>query len=209
MTLYPVFLKLEHHKVLIVGGGEIAEQKLEGVLRSGTEVTVIAPHVTHRIASWVAQGRIRHIAQEYESGMADGYFLVIAATDSAKVNHQVYDEGKSAGALCNAVDDPPYCDFYASALVSRGDFQIAISTAGHSPALAQRVRKKLEVEYGPEYESWITWLGRMRTALRGVLPRTERRRELLHLLAMLRPAGSEYHQIRKGDQHGSVAANRT
>ena len=121
----------------------------------------------------------------------------------------MYDEGKRAGALCNAVDDPPYCDFYASALVSRGDFQIAISTAGHSPALAQRVRKKLEVEYGPEYESWIAWLGRMRTALRGVLPRTERRRELFHLLAMLRPAGSEYHQSPTGDQHGSVAANRT
>ena len=209
MTLYPVFLKLEHQKVLIVGGGEIAEQKLEGVLRSASDVTVIAPKVNDRITSWVNEGRIRHIQQEYESGMAQGYFLVIAATDSAEVNHQVYEEGKCAGALCNAVDDPPYCDFYASALVSRGDFQIAISTAGHSPALAQRVRKKLEVEYGPEYESWITWLGHMRSALRSVLPRTERRKELLHLLAMLRPAGSEHHQIPTGDQHGSLATDRT
>ena len=209
MTLYPVFLKLEHHKVLIVGGGEIAEQKLEGVLRSATDVTVIAPQVNHRIVRWATEGRIRHIAHEYESGMANGYFLVIAATDSAEVNHQVYEEARQAGALCNAVDDPPYCDFYASALVSRGDFQIAISTAGHSPALAQRVRKKLELEYGPEYETWIAWLGRMRTALRGVLPRSERRRELLHLLAMLRPAGSEYHQMPTGDQHGPFTADRT
>ena len=209
MTLYPVFLKLEHHKVLIVGGGAIAEQKLEGVLRSATDVTVIAPHLNHRIARWATEGRIRHVAQEYQSGMAQGYFLVIAATDSAEVNHQVYLEAKQAGALCNAVDDPPYCDFYASALVSRGDFQIAISTAGHSPALAQRVRKKLEIEYGPEYEDWITWLGRMRSALRSVLPRTERRRELLHLLAMLRPAGSRQHQIYSGDHHGPFAADRT
>ena len=111
--------------------------------------------------------------------------------------------------MCNAVDDPPYCDFYASALVSRGDFQIAISTAGHSPALAQRVRKKLEVEYGPEYESWINWLGRMRTALRGVLPRTERRKELLHLLAQLRPAGSNHHLIPGGHQDGPFATDRT
>src|SRR5579859_3677706 len=124
MTLYPVFLKLEHRKVLIVGGGAIAEQKLEGVLRSATDVTVIAPQVNERIASWAAEGRIRHIQQEYQPGMAEGYFLVIAATDSAQVNHQVYDEAKQAGALCNAVDDPPYCDFYASAMVSRGDFQI-------------------------------------------------------------------------------------
>lgn len=209
MTLYPVFLKLEHQKVLIVGGGNIAEQKLEGVLRSATDVTVIAPHLNDRIANWATEGRIRHIAHEYQSGMAQGYFLVIAATDSPAINHQVYDEGKRSGALCNAVDDPPYCDFYASALVSRGDFQIAISTAGHSPALAERVRKKLEAEYGPEYESWITWLGRMRTALRGVLPRTERRKELLHLLAMLRPAGSRQHPIYSGDQHGPFAADRT
>jgi precorrin-2 dehydrogenase / sirohydrochlorin ferrochelatase len=209
MTLYPVFLKLEHHKVLIVGGGAIAEQKLEGVLRSATDVTVIAPHLNDRIARWATEGRIRHVAQEYESGMAQEYFLVIAASDSAEVNHQVYVEAKQAGALCNAVDDPPYCDFYASALVSRGDFQIAISTAGHSPALAQRVRKKLEIEYGPEYEDWITWLGRMRSALRSVLPPTERRRELLHLLAMLRPAGSRQHQIYSGDQHGPFAADRT
>ncbi len=209
MTLYPVFLKLEHHKVLIVGGGTIAEQKLEGVLRSAKDVTVIAPQINKRIAAWAAEGRIHHIPKEYEAGMAGGYFLVIAATDSAEVNHQVYEDGKRAGALCNAVDDPPYCDFYASALVSRGDFQIAISTAGHSPALAQSVRKKLEAEYGPEYESWITWLGRMRTALRSVLPRTERRKELLHLLALLRPAGSAHHPISIGEQHGQLATDRT
>jgi precorrin-2 dehydrogenase / sirohydrochlorin ferrochelatase len=165
---------------------------------------VIAPHLNDRIARWAAEGRIRHIQQEYASGMAQGYFLVIAATDSAKVNHQVYDEGKRAGALCNAVDDPPYCDFYAPALVSRGDFQIAISTAGHSPALAQSVRKKLEVEYGPEYENWITWLGRMRTVLRSVLPRTERRKELLHLLALLRPAGTENHPNSTGDRQWTI-----
>jgi precorrin-2 dehydrogenase/sirohydrochlorin ferrochelatase len=209
MTLYPVFLKLEHHKVLVVGGGNIAEQKLEGLLRSAADITVIAPTLNARIAQWQTEGRIHHIPQEYQSEMAQGYFLVIAATDSPAINHQVYDEGKRSGALCNAVDDPPYCDFYASALVSRGDFQIAISTAGHSPALAQRVRKKLELEYGPEYEDWITWLGRMRTAFRSVLPRTERRKELLHLLAMLRPAGRRQHQTYSGDQHGPFAADRT
>lgn len=188
MALYPVFLKLEGRKVLIVGGGTVAEQKIEGVLRSATDVTVIAPELTPRIAEWKQQGLVKHIPQEFGRGMAQGYFLVIAATDSAEVNHAVYTEAKSAGALCNAVDDTPYCDFYAPALVSRGEFQIAISTGGNSPALAQRVRKKLALEYGAEYESWNGWLGRMRTAFRSVLPPGERRKELLHLLALTEPA---------------------
>ena len=203
MALYPIFLKLEGQKVLIVGGGQIAEQKVEGVLRSATDVTVIAPAVTERIAEWAEEGRVKHVAKEYRAGMAEGYFLVIAATDSAAVNHAVYAEGKASGALCNAVDDIPYCDFYAPALVSRGDFQIAISTGGNSPALAQRVRKKLEKEAGPEYESWTAWLGRMRSALRSVLPPTERRKELLHLLALSRPQPCER---LTGGKHGRSGA---
>jgi len=187
MSLYPIFLKLEGHRVLIVGGGLIAEQKIEGILRSATDVTVIAPHTTPRIQLWAEQGRLKHVAEEYQPGMAQGYFLVIAATDSDPVNRAVYDEARAAGALANAVDDPGYCDFYAAALVHRGEFQIAISTGGHSPALSQQVRKKLEQEYGPEYESWTAWLGRMRDLIRKTLPRTESRKELLHLLPLCKP----------------------
>lgn len=187
MALYPIFLKLEGRKVLIVGGGAVAEQKIEGVLRSATDVTVIAPEVTPHIRQWAEEGRLIHIPQEFKHGMACGYFLVIAATDSAAVNHAVYTEARAAGALCNAVDDTPYCDFYAPALVSRGEFQIAISTGGNSPALAQRVRKHLETQYGLEYASWTAWLGRMRSMLRSALPAGERRKELLHLLALSQP----------------------
>jgi precorrin-2 dehydrogenase / sirohydrochlorin ferrochelatase len=204
MALYPIFLKLEGHSVLIVGGGAVAEQKIEGVLRSATDVTVIAPEVTARIRAWAREGRVKHWAQHYGSGMARGYVLVIAATDSPAVNHAVYAEAKAAGALCNAVDDIPYCDFYAPALVTRGDFQIAISTGGNSPALAQRVRKKLETEFGPEYEGWTRWLGRMRSALRNLLPPTERRKELLHLLAHLRP--QEAGESLTGGEHGRFGA---
>jgi precorrin-2 dehydrogenase/sirohydrochlorin ferrochelatase len=187
MALYPIFLKLEGHRVLIVGGGPIAEQKIEGVLRSATDVTVVAPHITPRIQLWVDERRLKYVAAEYHAGMARGYFLVIAATDSEPVNRAVYAEARAAGALANAVDDPGYCDFYAPAVVSRGEFQIAISTGGNSPVLAQQVRKRLEQEYGPEFESWTAWLGRMREAFRQVLPRSDRRKELLHLLALCRP----------------------
>jgi precorrin-2 dehydrogenase/sirohydrochlorin ferrochelatase len=113
------------------------------------------------------------------------------------VNRAVYQEARESGALANAVDDPGYCDFYAPAVVSRGDFQIAISTGGNSPALAQKVRKSLEQEFGPEYESWAAWLGRMRDAIRSTLPRSENRKELLHLLALCRPAKFSPQSIRR------------
>lgn len=190
MALYPIFLKLEGRKVLIVGGGKVAEEKVYAVLRSATDVTVVAPKVSQQIQAWADRGLLRHIAGEYRAGMAREYFLVIACTDSEKVNRDIYKEAQEAGVLCNAVDDPGFCDFYAPAVVSRGEFQIAISTGGKSPALAQHVRKKLEQEFGPEYESWVGWLGRMREGIIRVLPRSQKRTELLHFLAQSKPSSS-------------------
>src|SRR5260370_25072193 len=187
MPLYPIFLKLEGRKVLIVGGGAVAEQKVEGVLRSATDLTVISPLVTPRIARWVTDERLKHIATEYRAGMAQGSFLEIACTESETINRAVYEEASRCGAIVNAVDDPEYCNFYAPAVVSRGDFQIAISTGGASPALAQRVRKELEHQYGAEYGPWTSWLGRTRAALRETLPRNEGRKQLIRMLAQGQP----------------------
>ena len=203
MSLYPIFLKLEGHKVLIVGGGLVAEQKIEAVLRSATDVTVVSPQITPRIRMWAHQGRIKYQGVEFRSGLTRGYFLVISCTDSEEINLAVYQEARENGALANAVDDPRYCDFYAPAVVSRGDFQIAISTGGNSPALSQHVRKQLEENFGPEYESWTAWLGRMRDVMRKVLPRTERRKELLMLLALCKPVKSS-NQFIHGGNHGPL-----
>src|SRR5579864_6534993 len=203
MSLYPIFLKLESHKVLIVGGGAIAEQKIEAVLRSATDVTVLSPEISPLIQRWCNERRLKHLAKEFHPGITKGYFLVIACTDSEPVNRAVYQEAREFGALANAVDDPGYCDFYAPAVVSRGDFQIAISTGGNSPALSQHVRKQLEETYGPEYESWTAWLGRMRDLMRNVLPRTERRKELLMLLALCQP-GKFSNQSIRGGPHGPL-----
>jgi precorrin-2 dehydrogenase/sirohydrochlorin ferrochelatase len=124
----------------------------------------------------------------------------------------VYQEAREFGALANAVDDPGYCDFYAPALVSRVAFQIAISTGGNSPALSQHVRKQLEEDFGPEYDSWTAWLGRMRDVIRKVLPRTERRKELLMLLALCKPVKFSNQSIHGGN-HGPLekvrAGNQT
>jgi precorrin-2 dehydrogenase/sirohydrochlorin ferrochelatase len=191
MALYPIFLKLEGRRIVIVGGGKVAEEKIYAVLRSASDVTVVAPTVTDRIRHWSEMGLLRHVAENYRPGLARDYFLVIACTDSQDVNRKIYAEAQQAGVLCNAVDDPGHCDFYAPAVVHRGDFQIAISTGGNSPALAQHVRKRLELEFGPEYESWIGWLGRMREGLMKTLPRSQTRTELLHLLAETRPRPRE------------------
>lgn len=207
MALYPIFLKLEGRKVLIVGGGKVAEEKIYAVLRSATNVTVVAPKVSQQIQAWADRGLLRHIAGEYRAGMAREYFLVIACTDSEKVNRDIYKEAQEAGVLCNAVDDPGFCDFYAPAVVSRGEFQIAISTGGKSPALAQHVRKRLEQEFGPEYESWVGWLGRMREGIIRVLPRSQKRTELLHMLAQSKPKSSGDPVIGKQNLGTDVTSN--
>jgi len=206
MALYPIFLKLEDRKVLIVGGGKVAAEKVEAVLRSATDVTVVAPKVMDRIGLWAQEQRLKHVATEYSRGMAQGYFLVIAATDSDSVNHAVYEDGKRCGALVNAVDDPANCDFYAPAVVNRGDFQIAISTGGNSPALAQHVRQELEKKYGPEYGPWTAWLGRMRALLVKTLPSGENRRQLLHLLAFSTPGETPHRDLKNGGKHGPLEA---
>ena len=208
MSLYPIFLKLEGHKVLIVGGGAVAEQKIEGVLRSATDVTVIAPLVTDRIARWASEGRLKYVATEFRAGMARGYFLVIACTDSDTVNRSVYEEASASGAIVNAVDDPEYCDFYAPALVKRGDFQIAISTGGASPALAQRVRRELEEKFGAEYGPWTSSLGRTRTALREVLPPGEGRKQLIRMLALGQPHANANDCEREGEDDGRCKTHR-
>jgi precorrin-2 dehydrogenase/sirohydrochlorin ferrochelatase len=212
MSLYPIFLKLEGHKVLIVGGGPIAEQKIEAVLRSARDVTVVSRQITPRIRLWAHQGRIRFHAVDFRPGMTQGYFLVISCTDSEETNRAVYQEARENGALANAVDDPSYCDFYAPAVVSRGEFQIAISTGGNSPALSQHVRKQLEENFGTEYESWTAWLGRMRDMMHTVLPKTERRKELLMLLAQCKPVKLLNKSIHGGN-HGPLeeirAGNQT
>jgi precorrin-2 dehydrogenase/sirohydrochlorin ferrochelatase len=144
----------------------------------------------------------------FRPGMTRGCFLVIAATDSEETNRAVYQEARESGALANAVDDPGHCDFYAPAVVSRGDFQIAISTGGNSPALSQQVRKQLEQDFGPEYETWTAWLGRIREMMRKVLPRSDRRKELLMLLALCKPKRLSKQNQTLGGNHGPFEKSR-
>lgn len=164
-SLFPMFVKLAGRRCVVVGGGRIAESKVESLLTSGASVTVVSPTVTESLAEQAHRGSFVWKPREFEVPDLDGAFLVIAATSDEEVNELIFREADRRGILCNVVDQPLRCDFYFPAVVRRGALQIAISTAGLSPSLAQRLRKDFEAEFGPEYEEWLAWLGRVRAAL--------------------------------------------
>lgn len=181
--MFPIFLKLESRPCLVVGAGTVAEGKIQGLLAERASVKVVAPEATSQVRLWASAGLIEWYQREFESADLEGKFLVIVATSSRDVNTRVFTEAHAQGILCNAVDDPPNCDFYYPAVVRRGDLQIAISTGGHSPALAQRIRQELEQQFGPEYESWLVELGKQREELAAGDLDPEVRKRILHELA--------------------------
>lgn len=182
-ALFPLFLRLEGRRCLLVGAGSIASQKLQGLLSAGADVHVVAPAADRTIRDLVRQGSVCWSQREFRASDLSGMVLVVAATGNPRVNQAVFGEARSRGVLCNAVDEPEHCDFYYPAVVRRGDLQIAISTSGNSPALAQRIRRELEAEFGDDYASWLAWLGRVRTLFFRKAMDATGRRKALHRIA--------------------------
>lgn len=187
MSLFPMFVKLEGRRVLVVGAGPVGEGKIESLLATGAKVRVVARKATPHVREWAREGRVDWVVREFCAADLLGVFLVIAATGSAALHEEIYAEARSQGVLCNAVDEPGRCDFYFPAVVRRGELQIAISTGGLSPALAQRLRKELERQFGPEWEEWVAQLGRTREELQSLPMPPEQRKRLLHHYASLDP----------------------
>jgi precorrin-2 dehydrogenase / sirohydrochlorin ferrochelatase len=183
MPLFPAFLKLTGRRCLVVGAGPIAQEKIESLLRAGASVRVVAPQATESVRGWARAKKIRWEPRKFQSADFKGVFLVVAATSSPALHAKIFRQARRRAILCNVVDDPAHCDFYYGAVVRRGELQIAISTGGHSPALAQRLRKKLEKEIGAEYEHWLEKLGDARKRLFAKSLAPARRKALLHSLA--------------------------
>jgi len=183
MSLFPLFLKLEGRRCLVVGAGNVAQSKIRSLLDSGAKVRVIAPQASSAVQEWASAGVVTWEARSFDAADLDGTVLVIAATSSSAVNETVFREAQQRNILCNAVDDPEHCDFYYGAVVRRGQLQVAISTEGQSPALAQRIRRELEAQFGPEYAGWVEELGQIRAKLFASDIEPESRRQLLHELA--------------------------
>jgi precorrin-2 dehydrogenase/sirohydrochlorin ferrochelatase len=189
MSLFPMFLKLTARPCVVVGAGTIAEGKIASLLEAEAQVTVVALEALPRVRMWAEGGDIVWVQREYSSGDLAGAFLAVAATATAEVNRAVFAEATERGVLVNAVDDPPFCDFYFPSIVRRGELQIAISTAGESPALAQRLRKEINAALPLDAGEWLMELGRLRREVTAVEPIGEPRKSLLHELAQREVCG--------------------
>jgi precorrin-2 dehydrogenase/sirohydrochlorin ferrochelatase len=161
----------------------IGLEKVESLLRCGASIRVVAPQAVARVQELSAQAQIRWEARAYEPADVTGCDLVIAASSDRGVNRAVFEEATRQGILCNTADDPPLCDFFFASIVQRGDLQIAISTAGQSPALAQRLRREIDAQLPADLGTWLAELGQLRREVLQAMPAGPARKALLHQLA--------------------------
>jgi uroporphyrin-III C-methyltransferase/precorrin-2 dehydrogenase/sirohydrochlorin ferrochelatase len=183
MSLLPVFLKLDGQRCLVIGAGTVALDKIGTLLKTGVRLRVVAPDARPEIQQLASDGRLEWIQRPFEIADLDGSFLVIATTNSTEVNAAVYQGAVERGILANSVDDPPHCDFYFGSVVNRGALQIAISTAGESPAFAQQLRREIDEQLPEDLGPWLEDVGNLRREVLATQPRGEARRLLLHELA--------------------------
>ncbi|MDR3752562.1 MAG: bifunctional precorrin-2 dehydrogenase/sirohydrochlorin ferrochelatase [Terracidiphilus sp.] len=178
-AFFPILVNLAGRKCVVVGAGTVAAAKIEGLLLCDADVVVVSPHAVQAIQRLARAGRLAWRRRAFSRRDVQGKFLAIAATSSGKVNEAVFRACAARGVLCNSVDDPEHCDFIYPAVARRGPLQIAISTGGRSPALAARLRRELERQFGPEWGAWVEHLGRHRDELlKGKMPEKSRRRRL-------------------------------
>jgi precorrin-2 dehydrogenase/sirohydrochlorin ferrochelatase len=168
-TYYPMMVDLAGRRCLVVGGGRVAERKVALLLECGADVAVVSPVATPTIAELAERGAIRLARRPVQPADLEGVFLAFAATDDAQVNQGVAHAVRKAGGLVNVADAPEACDFQVPSVVRRGDLTIAISTGGGSPALAKRLRQRLEATIGSEYEAFLDALRELRARAQQVI----------------------------------------
>jgi uroporphyrin-III C-methyltransferase/precorrin-2 dehydrogenase/sirohydrochlorin ferrochelatase len=183
MDLFPVFLKLEGRRVLIVGGGNVGLEKITSLSTSGAHLRVITPRAIEAVQQLALQGKLTWEPRAFNDNDVTTADLVIAATDDPAVNTTVFQAARRHHILCNSADDPPNCDFYFPSIVRRGPLQIAISTAGESPAMAQQLRREIDAALPTDLGPSLTALGHLRRDVIAAYPPGEDRKKLLHTLA--------------------------
>ncbi|HEY1269121.1 MAG TPA: bifunctional precorrin-2 dehydrogenase/sirohydrochlorin ferrochelatase [Candidatus Binatia bacterium] len=145
-------MNLSGQRCLVVGGGVVAERKVEGLLEAGASVTVVSPALTEGLEQKVREKKIRHYMREYRKGDLAGYRLAFVATDNSQVTRAVYEEAQESDVPLNSADDPARCDFILPSILRRGELQIAVATGGASPALSRMIREELEEYFSKDYE---------------------------------------------------------
>jgi siroheme synthase-like protein len=183
MKTYPVFLVgLHRRRCVVLGGGGEAKRKVEGLLACDAAVTLVAAQITESLRVHAEAGRLNWIPRGYRRGDLRGVFVVVSTLTDPEVNERVYREAESAGALCNVIDDTKRCSFIAGSVVRRGELTVGISTGGNAPALAVRLRERLERELGPEYARFLELAAELRGSLVQRYPAFEERRDFWYAL---------------------------
>ncbi len=162
MRYFPVCLNINNKRCIVVGGGSVAARKAKSLLACGAKVTVISPDLTDQLTELFAHKKIEWLSREYRKVDIADAFLVIAATDDPQVQKQVFSEAEENNILVNVADVPEKCNFILPATVRRSDFTLSVSTGGKSPALARKIRKQLDEQFGMEYAAAIDLLGALR-----------------------------------------------
>ncbi len=182
MYYYPIFLNLQERRVVVIGGGRLAEEKVEGLLATGARVRVIAATIGTRLKELATAGQIERVEREYQEGDLEGAFLVISTMNERARNERIFEEAKARNIAVNVVDDVEHCSFIAPSIFRRGDLTIAVSTSGKAPAVAVRLRQQLEEQIGEEYARFLEIAGTLRAPLAARYPDFETRKRLWYEL---------------------------
>ena len=195
---YIACLRLTGRGCLVVGGGEVGLEQVEGLLACDGDVTLVAPEAVPELEALAAEGSIRWERREYRSSDLDRKLIAIAATADTDVNIRVWEDAEERAMLVNVVDVPPLCNFILPAIVRTGPLAIAISTAGASPALAKRIRDQIADEYGEPYARLAVMLNEVRGWAKGTLPTYQERKQFFESIVNGEPDPVEL--LRQGDE---------
>lgn len=204
MQHYPVYLDLRDRPCFVIGGCAMAEEKVKGLVAAGARVTVISPELTLILSGLAIEGKIDSLARPYRRGDLRNAFLVIVVGQTPAVVKAVWEETRGRNILVNTLDDVPHCDFIAPSIVRRGDLAVAISTGGKAPALAVRLRQKLERELGPEHARFLEIAGTLRAPLARRWPDFETRKALWYRLV----DSDVIHLLRRGNEREAMSRIR-
>jgi precorrin-2 dehydrogenase/sirohydrochlorin ferrochelatase len=174
---YIACLRLKGRRCLVVGGGDVGLEKVEGLLACDADVTLVAPEAHPALIELALEGSITWVRREYESPDLEGCLIAIAASDDTDVNIRVFDDAEHRAMLVNVVDVPPLCNFILPAIVRTGPLAVAISTAGASPALAKRMKREIGEQFGEPYAILAVMLNDVRGWAKGTLPTYQDRKE--------------------------------
>jgi precorrin-2 dehydrogenase/sirohydrochlorin ferrochelatase len=181
--MFPMFVNMQGRDCLVVGAGAIGEAKIAGLVPTGAHIRVVALQATEKVRDWAQNGEIVLHERAFTPADLEGAFLAVVATSHAELNRRVFSEAQRRGVLCNVVDVPQLCDFFYPAVVRRGDLQIAVSTSGQSPTLAQIIRDQIAEQIDPGYAGWVAELGQTRRRVLASNLDPDQKRRLLKSLA--------------------------